>query len=157
MENERFKTEHKKLTSKTADYEAVIKFLKEENKEFSESNSILMQECECYKNECGDTKALYKIMESEFENEKAKLKTENEELSNISEARAESCQNQMYRLRKCDEKIADLTSTLSQKDDEIAMLRNEIAELKTQLREADKTNVPKQNNIFKNIFGQDKK
>ena len=157
LENERFKTEHKKLTSKTADYEAVIKFLKEENKEFSESNSILMQKCECYKNECGDTKALYKIMESEFENEKAKLKTENEELSNISEARAESCQNQMYRLRKCDEKIADLTSTLSQKDDEIAMLRNEIAELKTQLREADKTNVPKQNNIFKNIFGQDKK
>ena len=157
LENERLKTEHKKLTSKAADYEAVIKFLKEENKEFSESNSILMQECERYKNECDDAKALYKIMESEFEKEKAKLKTENEELSSISEARAESCQNQLYRLRKCDEKIADLTSSLSQKDDEIVMLRNEVAELKMQLREADKPNVPKQNNIFKNIFGQDKK
>lgn len=157
LENERFKTEHKKLTSKTADYEAVIKFLKEENKEFSESNSILIQECERYKNECDDAKALYKIMESEFEKEKAKLKNENEELSGISEARAESCQNQMYRLRECDEKIADLTSTLSQKDDEIAMLRNEIAELKTQLRESEKPNTSKQNNIFKNIFGQDKK
>lgn len=156
-ENERFKREHEKLTSKTADYEAVIKFLKEENKEYSESNSILTQECERYKNECADTKALYKIMEIEFEKEKAKLKTENEELSSISEARAESCQNQMYRLRECDEKIADLTSTLSQKNDEIVMLRNEIAELKMQLREADKLNAPKQNNIFKNIFGQDKK
>lgn len=157
LENERFKTEHKKLTSKTADYEAVIKFLKEENKEYSESNSILMQECECYKNECADAKALYKIMAIEFEKEKAKLKNENEELSSISEARAESCQNQMYRLRECDEKIADLTSTLSQKNDEIAMLRNEIAELKTQLRESEKPNTSKQNNIFKNIFGQDKK
>lgn len=156
-ENEQFRAEREELASKSADYEAVIKFLKEENKEFSESNSILMQECERYKNECADAKALYKIMVIEFEKEKAKLKNENEELSSISETRAESCQNQLYRLRKCDEKIADLTSTLSQKDDEIAMLRNEIAELKTQLREADKTNVPKQNNIFKNIFGQDKK
>ena len=156
-ENERFKTEHKKLTLKTADYEAVIKFLKEENKEFSESNSILIQECDRYKNECDDTKALYKIMESEFEKEKAKLKNENEELSGISEARAVSCQNQMYRFREYDEKIADLTSTLSQKDDEIAMLRNEIAELKTQLRESEKPNTSKQINISKNIFGQDKK
>ena len=156
-ENERFKREHEELTSKTADYEAVIKFLKEENKEYSESNSILTQECERYKNECADAKALYKIMEIKFEKEKAKLKTENEELSSISEARAESCQNQMYRLRECDEKIADLTSTLSQKDDEIAMLRNEITELKTQLRESEKPNTSKQNNIFKNIFGQDKK
>ena len=156
-ENEQFKAEHKKLASKIADYEAVIKFLKEENKEFSESNSILMQECERYKNECADAKALYKIMAIEFEKEIAKLKNENEKLSSISEARAESCQNQMYRLRECDEKIADLTSTLSQKNDEIVMLRNEVAELKMQLREADKPNVPKQNNIFKNIFGQDKK
>lgn len=156
-ENERFRAECEEMASKIADYEAVIKFLKEENKEFSESNSILMQECERYKNECADAKALYKIMEIEFENEKAKLKTENEELSSISKARAESCQNQMYRLRECDEKIAELTSTLSQKDDEIVMLRNEVAELRSQLRESDKPNIPKQNNIFKNIFGQDKK
>ena len=156
-ENEQFKAEHKKLASKMSDYEAVIEFLKKENKEYSDLNAILTQECDRYKNECDDAKALYKIMESEFEKEKAKLKNENEELSGISEARAESCQNQMYRLRECDEKIADLTSTLSQKDDEIAMLRNEIAELKKQLRESEKPNTPKQNNIFKNIFGQDKK
>ena len=95
-------------------------------------------------------------MESEFEKEKANLKTENEKLS-ISEARAESCQNQMYRLRECDEKIAELNSMLSKKDDEIARLRNEIAEFKSHLQAADKPNVSKQNNIFKNIFGQDKK
>lgn len=156
-ENEQFKVEHKKLASKMSDYEAVIEFLKKENKEYSDLNAVLTQECERYKNECDDAKALYKIMESEFEKEKAKLKTENEELSSISKARAESCQNQMYRLRECDEKIAELTSTLSQKDDEIVMLRNEVAELRSQLRESDKPNIPKQNNIFKNIFGQDKK
>ena len=156
-ENERFKAERDELVSKKSDYEAVIEYLKKENKEYADSVALLTQECERYKKECSDAKALYKIMEIEFEKEKAKLKTENEELSSISEARAESCQNQMYRLRECDEKIADLTSTLSQKDDEIAMLRNEIAELKKQLRESEKPNTPKQNNIFKNIFGQDKK
>ena len=156
-ENEQFRAERDELASKKSDYEAVIEFLKKENKEYSDLNAVLTQECERYKNECADAKALYKIMEIEFEKEKAKLKTKNEELSSISEAKAESCQNQMYRLRECDEKIAELTSTLSQKDDEIVMLRNEISELKMQLREADKLNAPKQNNIFKNIFGQDKK
>ena len=156
-ENERFKAERDELVSKKSDYEAVIEHLKKENKEYADSVALLTQECERYKKECSDAKALYKIMEIEFEKEKAKLKTENEELSSISEARAESCQNQMYRLRESDEKIADLTSTLSQKNDEIVMLRNEIAELKMQLREADKLNAPKQNNVFKNIFGLDKK
>lgn len=157
LENERFKAEREDMASKMSDYEAVIEYLKKENKEYADSVAYLTQECERYKNECDDAKALYKIMESEFEKEKAKLKNENEELSGISEARAESCQNQMYRLRECDEKIAELTSTLSQKDDEIVMLRNEVAELRSQLRESDKPNIPKQNNIFKNIFGQDKK
>ena len=156
-ENERIRAERDELASKRSDYEAVIEYLKKENKEYADSVVLLTQECERYKKESADAKALYKVMESEFEKEKAKLKNENEELSGISEARAESCQNQMYRLREYDEKIADLTSTLSQKDDEIAMLRNEIAELKKQLRESEKPNTPKQNNIFKNIFGQDKK
>lgn len=156
-ENERIRAERDELASKKSDYEAVIEFLKKENKEYADSVALLTQECERYKKECSDAKALYKIMESEFDKAKAKLKNENEELSGISEARAESCQNQMYRLRECDEKIADLTSTLSQKDDEIAMLKNEISELKSHLQAADKPNVSKQNNIFKHIFGQDKK
>ena len=156
-ENERIRAERDELASKKSDYEAVIEFLKKENKEYSDLNAVLTQECERYKNKCDDAKALYKIMESEFEKEKAKLKNENEELSGISEARAESCQNQMYRLRECDEKIAELNSMLSKKDDEIARLKNEISELKSHLQAADKTNVSKQNNIFKNIFGQDKK
>lgn len=156
-ENERIRAERDEMASKKSDYEAVIEFLKKENKEYSDLNAVLTQECERYKNKCDDAKALYKIMESEFEKEKAKLKNENEELSGISEARAESCQNQMYRLRECDEKIAELNSMLSKKDDEIARLRNEIAEFKSLLQAADKPNVSKQNNIFKNIFGQDKK
>lgn len=156
-ENESIKAERDELASKMSDYKAVIEYLKKENKEYSDLNAVLTQECERYKNKCDDAKALYKIMESEFEKEKAKLKNENEELSGISEARAESCQNQMYRLRECDEKIAELNSMLSKKDDEIARLRNEIAEFKSHLQAADKPNVSKQNNIFKHIFGQDKK
>lgn len=156
-ENESIRAERDELASKMSDYEAVIEYLKKENKEYSDLNAVLTQECERYKNECADAKALYKIMESEFEKEKAKLKNENEELSGISEARAESCQNQMYRLRECDEKIAELNSMLSKKDDEIAKLKNEISELKSHLQAADKPNVSKQNSIFKHIFGQDKK
>ena len=120
-------------------------------------NAVLTQECERYKNECDNAKALYKVMESEFEKEKAKLKNENEELSGISEARAESSKNQMYRLRECDEQIAELTATIAKRDNDIERLKNEISELKSHLQAADKPNVSKQNNIFKNIFGQDKK
>ena len=156
-ENERIRAERDELASKKSDYEAVIEFLKNENKEYSDLNAVLTQECERYKKECDNAKALYKVMESEFEKEKAKLKNENEELSGISEARAESSKNQMYRLRECDEQIAELNSMLSKKDDEIARLKNEISELKSHLQAADKPNVSKQNNIFKNIFGQDKK
>lgn len=164
LENERFKTEHKKLTSKTADYEAVIKFLKEENKEFSESNSILIQECDRYKNECVDAKALYKIMESEFDKEKAKFDTEKanflaekKAIASQHEALQSNFTNQFYRLQERDEQIAELTATIAKRDNEIARLKNEISELKSHLQAADKPNVSKQNNIFKNIFGQDKK
>ena len=157
LENERFRAEREEMVSKTSDSDAVIKFLEKQNKEYADSNAALKAERDQLRKECSEVEAMYKIMESEFEKEKSKLKNENEELSGISEARAESCQNQMYRFREYDEKIADLTSTLSQKDDEIAMLRNEIAELKTQLRESEKPNTSKQINIFKNIFGQDKK
>lgn len=156
-ENEQFRAERDELASKKSDYEAVIEYLKKENKEYADSVALLTQECERYKKECADVKALYKVMESEFDKEKAKLKNENEELSGISEARAESYQNQMYRLREYDEKIAELTATIAKRDNEIERLKNEISELKTQLRESEKPNTSKQNNIFKNIFGQDKK
>ena len=156
-ENESIRAERDELASKRSDYEAVIEYLKKENKEYADSVGLLTQECERYKKESADAKALYKVMESEFEKEKAKLKNENEELSGISEARAESCQNQMYRLREYDEKIAELTATIAKRDNEIERLKNEISELKTQLRESEKPNTSKQNNIFKNIFGQDKK
>lgn len=156
-ENERFKAERDELASKKSNYEAVIEYLKKENKEYADSVALLTQECERYKKECDDAKALYKIMESEFEKEKAKLKNENEELSGISEARAESCQNQMYRLREYDEKIAELTATIAKRDNEIERLKNEISELKSHLQAADKPNVSKQNNIFKHLFAQDKK
>lgn len=156
-ENESIKTERDELASKMSDYKAVIEYLKKENKEYADSVVLLTQECERYKKESADAKALYKVMESEFEKEKAKLKNENEELSGISEARAESCQNQMYRLREYDEKIAELTATIAKRDNEIERLKNDISELKSHLQAADKSNVSKQNNIFKHLFAQDKK
>lgn len=156
-ENESIRAERDELASKRFDYEAVIEYLKKENKEYADSVVLLTQECERYKKESADAKALYKVMESEFEKEKAKLKNENEELSGISEARAESCQNQMYRLREYDEKIAELTATIAKRDNEIERLKNDISELKSHLQAADKSNVSKQNNIFKHLFAQDKK
>ncbi len=156
-ENESIRAERDELASKRSDYEAVIEYLKKENKEYADSVVLLTQECERYKKESADAKALYKVMESEFEKEKAKLKNENEELSGISEARAESCQNQMYRLREYDEKIAELTATIAKRDNEIERLKNDISELKSHLQAADKSNVSKQNNIFKHLFAQDKK
>lgn len=64
------------MASKKSDYEAVIEFLKKENKEYAASVELLSQECERYKKECADAKTLYKVMESEFDKEKAKFDTE---------------------------------------------------------------------------------
>ena len=75
-ENEKFKAEREDMASKMSDYEAVIEFLKKENKEITDSNALLTQECEHYKKECADAKALYKVMESEFDKEKAELAAE---------------------------------------------------------------------------------
>ena len=160
-ENEQFRAERDELASKMSDYEAVIEYLKKENKEYADSVAYLTQECERYKKECDNAKALYKVMESEFEKEKAKLKNENEELSGISEARAESCQNQMYRLREYDEKIAELTATIAKRDNEIVMLRKEIENLKAKLqkyedKQSAKQDASKQNSTKKSLFGRKK-
>lgn len=163
-ENEQFKAEHKKLASKMSDYEAVIEFLKKENKEYSDLNAILTQECDRYKNECDDAKALYKIMESEFDKEKAKFDTEKanflaekKAIASQHEALQSNVTNQFYRLQERDEQIAELTATIAKRDNEIERLKNKISELKSHLQAADKPNISKQNNIFKHLFVQDKK
>ena len=53
-ENERLKAEREDMASKMSDYEAVIEYLKKENKEYADSVSFLTQECERYKKECAD-------------------------------------------------------------------------------------------------------
>lgn len=168
-EIESIRAERDELASKRSDYEAVIEYLKKENKEITDSNALLTQECERYMKECADAKALYKVMESEFDKEKAKFNAEKAEFLAEKEAMAsqrESLQskitNQFYRLQERDEQIAELTSTIAKRDSEIERLKNEISELKSQLhaaeeQTADKQNATKQNNIFKHIFGQDKK
>lgn len=163
-ENERFKAERDELASKKSDYEAVIEYLKKENKEYADSVALLTQECERHKKECADAKALYKVMESEFDKEKAKFDAEKENflaerkaIASQHEALQSNVTNQFYRLQERDEQIAELTATIAKRDNEIERLKNEIAELKTQIRESEKPNTSKQNNIFKNIFGQDKK
>ena len=163
-ESERFKVERDELASKKSDYEAVIEYLKKENKEYADSVAYLTQECERHKKECADAKALYKVMESEFDKEKAKFDAEKanflaekKAIASQHEALQSNVTNQFYRLQERDEQIAELTATIAKRDNEIERLKNEISELKSHLQAADKPNVSKQNNIFKNIFGQDKK
>ena len=168
-ENESIRAERDELASKRSDYEAVIEYLKKENKEYADSVALLTQECERYKKESADAKALYKVMESEFDKEKAKFNAEKAEFLAEKEAMAsqrESLQskitNQFYRLQERDEQIAELKSTIAKRDNEIERLKNEITELKSQLDVAeeqtvDRQNASKQNNIFKHIFGQDKR
>ena len=45
-ENERFKAEREDMASKMSDYEAVIEYLKKENKDYADSVALLTQECE---------------------------------------------------------------------------------------------------------------
>lgn len=168
-ENERFKAERDELASKKSDYEAVIEYLKKENKKYADSVALLTQECERYKKECEDAKALYKVMESEYDKEKAKFDTEKanflaekKTITSQREALQSNVTNQFYRLKERDEQIAELKSTIAKRDNEIERLKNEITELKSQLdvaeeQTADRQNASKQNNIFKHIFGQDKK
>ena len=168
-ENESIRAERDELASKKSDYEAVIEFLKKENKEYADSVSLLTQECERYKKECADAKALYKVMESEFDKEKAKfdaektgLLAEKEEIASQRESLQSHVTNQFYKLQERDEQIAELTATIAKRDNEIERLKSEISELKSQVhaaeeQTADKQNASKQNNIFKHIFGQDKK
>ena len=163
-ENEQFRAERDELASKMSDYEAVIEYLKKENKEYADSVAYLTQECERYKKECDDAYALYRIMESKFDKEKAKFDAEKanshaekKAIASQHEALQSNVTNQFYRLQERDEQIAELTATIAKRDNEIARLKNEISELKSHLQAADKPNVSKQNNIFKNIFGQDKK
>ena len=167
--NESIRAERDELASKRSDYEAVIEYLKKENKEYADSVDLLTQECERYKKECADAKALYKVMESEFDKEKAKFDTEKanflaekKAIASQREALQSNVTNQFYRLQERDEQIAELKSTIAKRDNEIERLKNEISELKSQVhaaeeQTADRQNTSKQNNIFKHIFGQDKK
>ena len=168
-ENEQFRAERDELASKMSDYEAVIEYLKKENKEYADSVTLLTQECERYKKECEDAQALYRVMESEFDKEKAKFDTEKanflaekKTIASQREALQSNVTNQFYRLQERDEQISELKSTIAKRDNEIERLKNEITELKSQVhaaeeQTADRQNTSKQNNIFKHIFGHDKR
>ena len=164
-----------------SDYEAVIEFLKKENKEITDSNALLTQECERYKKESADAKALYKVMESEFDKAKAELTAEIKETefgrkllaSTVSDQckKLEEKDNRIHQLyKKSDEQentierlnkqLSIMTEKYNRAEKQIAELAEEKRQAEEQLAEmqsADKSNTSKQNNIFKHIFGQDKK
>lgn len=180
-ENERFKAEREDMASKMSDYEAVIEFLKKENKEITDSNARLTQECERYKKECADAKALYKVMESEFDKEKAELTAEIKETEFGRKLLASTVSDQCKKLEEKDNRIHQLYKQSDEQENTIERLNKqlsimtekynraekqiaELAEEKRQAEEqlakiqrADKSNASKQNNIFKHIFGQDKR
>ena len=180
-ENERFKAERDELASKMSDYEAVIEFLKKENKEYADSVSFLTQECERYKKECDDAKALYKVMESEYDKEKAELTAEIKETEFGRNLLASTVSDQCKKLDEKDNRIHQLYKKSDEQEDTIKRLNSElsimtekynkaekqIAELSEEKRKAeeqlaemqsaDKSNASKQNNIFKHIFRQEKR
>lgn len=180
-ENERIRAERDELASKKSDYEAVIEFLKKENKEYSDLNAVLTQECERYKNECADTKALYKVMESEFDKAKAELTAEIKETEFGRKLLASTVSDQCKKLDEKDNRIHQLYKKSDEQENTIERLNKQlsimtekyhtaekqIAELQeekhraeeklAEMQSADKPNVSKQNNIFKHLFVQDKK
>lgn len=180
-ENESIRAERDELASKMSDYEAVIEFLKKENKEYADSVAFLTQECERYKKECSDAKALYKVMESEFDKEKAELTAEIKETEFGRNLLASTVSDQCKKLDEKDNRIHQLYKKNDEQEDTIERLNRElsimtekynraekqIAELTEEKRQAeeqlvemqsaDKSNASKQNNIFKHIFGQDKR
>lgn len=180
-ENERLKAEREDMASKNSDYEAVIEYLKKENKEITDSNALLTQECERYKKECADAKALYKVMESEFDKEKAELTAEIKDTEFGRKLLASTVSDQCKKLEEKDNRIHQLYKQSDEQEDNIERLNKQlsimtekynraekqIAELQEEKRQAeeqlaeiqsvDKSNASKQNNIFKHIFGQDKK
>lgn len=180
-ENEQFRAEREDMASKMSDYEAVIEYLKKENKEYADSVALLTQECERYKKECADAKALYKVMESEFDKEKAELTAEKERTESSWKLLASKVSDQCKKLDEKDNRIHQLYKKSDEQENTIERLNRElsimtekynraekqIAELQEEKRQAeeqlaevqsaDKSNASKQNNIFKHIFGQDKK
>ena len=175
-ENERFKAEREDMASKMSDYEAVIEYLKKENKEYAASVEFLTQECERFKKECADAKALYKVMESEFDKEKAELTAEIKDKEFGRKLLASTVSDQCKKLEEKDNRIHQLYKQSDEQEDTIDRLNKQlsimtekynraekqIAELQEEKRQAeeqlaDKSNASKQNNIFKHIFGQDKK
>ena len=180
-ENEQFRAERDELASKMSDYEAVIEFLKKENKEITDSNALLTQECELYKKECTDAKALYKVMESEFDKEKAELTAEIKDtefgrklLASTVSDQCKKLDENIHSIYQLNKKISEQENTIERLSRELSIMtekyhraENQIAELQEEKRLAeeqlaeiqsvDKQNASKQNNIFKHIFGQDKK
>lgn len=180
-ENERFKAEREDMASKMSDYEAVIEYLKKENKEYADSVALLTQECERYKKDCEDAKALYGVMESEFDKEKEELIAEIKETEFSRKLLASTVSDQckkldenihsIYQLHKkiseqentierLNKQLAIMTEKYNRAEKQIAELQEEKRQAEEQLAEmqsADKLNATKQNNIFKHIFGQDKK
>ena len=180
-ENESIRAERDELASKKSDYEAVIEFLKKENKEYADSVALLTQECERYKKECDDAQALYKVMESEFDKKKAELAAEIKETEYGRKLLASTVSDQCKKLDEKDNRIHQLYKKNDEQEDTIERLNKElsimtekyhraekqIAELQEEKRQAeeqfaevqsaDKSNTSKQNNIFKHIFGQEKR
>ena len=180
-ENESIKAERDELASKMSDYKAVIEYLKKENKEYADSVSLLTQECEDYKKKCSDAEALYKIMESEFDKEKAELTAEIKEtefgrklLASTVSDQCKKLDENIHSIYQLNKKISEQENTIERLNKQLSIMtekynraEKQIAELQEEKRQAeeqlaemqsaDKQNASKQNNIFKHIFGQDKK
>ena len=136
-ENEQFRAERDELASKMSDYEAVIEFLKKENKEYADSIALLTQECERYKKDCADAQALYRVMESEFDKEKAELTAEIKETEFGRKLLASTVSDQYKKLEEKDSRIHKLYKKSDEQENTIERLNKQLSIMTENVVQAD--------------------
>ena len=167
-ENERLREERDKLASKTADSDAVIKFMSKQVKEYADESAKLKTEKAEYQSKLYEANRLnrqYEIKCSEeneaHESEIARLTAEVEKLKGQIKCSNEKNNEKWKKLQENRVEISNLNMDVAKRDDEIVMLRKEIEDLKAKLqkyedKQSAKQDASKQNSTKKSIFGRKK-
>lgn len=167
-ENEQLRKERDKLASKTADSDAVIKFMSKQVKEYADESAKLKTEKAEYQSKLYEANRLnrqYEIKCSEeneaHESKIARLTAEVEKLNERIKCSNEKNNEQWKKLQENRVEISNLNMDVAKRDDEIVKLNKEIANLKANLqkyvdKQSAKQDASKQNSTKKSFFGRKK-
>ena len=167
-ENEQLREERDKLALKTADSDAVIKFMSKQVKEYADENAKLKNENADYKSKLYEANRLNRQYETKCseENEKneleiSRLTAEVEKLNERIKCSNEKNNEQWKKLQENRVEISNLNMDVAKRDDEIVKLNKEIADLKANLqkyvdKQSAKQDASKQNSTKKSLFGRKK-